>query len=182
MKNWSYLILGDSISDWQPVPASIHEVLPDVLYFCQHLTATNHANRDTPINWTHANFGLDSDVIFINDDDDDAQSTASETTMAANVLDQELDHILTLLLALKINDNANALISDDDDNAPLTTSAATTTASYNNNALATATESRSLDKGLDQILTLLSSLKISDDDDDTLISNDDNDSPSTLSA
>ena len=91
-RNYSYLIPSDSITDQQPVPSSIHEDLTDVIYYWQHLTATNHSDRDTPVNWTNANFSLYNDVIFICDDDficDDENSplTASEATTAANVLD-----------------------------------------------------------------------------------------------
>ena len=77
------------------MPASISEGLAVVLYYHQHLTATNHTDRDTPLSWTLANFSLFSGVLFIGDDDD-APSTASVTTTDADVLDQELDHILTL--------------------------------------------------------------------------------------
>ena len=68
------------------MPPSVHEGLVDVLYYCQHLTATNHSDRDTPINWTHANFSLYSHVIFIGDDGD-ALLTASALTTAASFLD-----------------------------------------------------------------------------------------------
>ena len=140
-KNWSYLIPSDSISDRQPVPVCIHEDIVDVIYFFQHLTATNHADRDIPVNWAHAKFGLDSDVIFIHDDDNTA---SPQTTIVASVIDQELDQVLSLILGLKLN-NDDSPITNDDDNAPLTTSAATTAASNNNNASAATTESRGFD-------------------------------------
>ena len=132
-KMWSFLNPGDSITDQGPVPASISEGLADVLYYCQHLTTTNHTDRDTPLSWTYANFSLFSGVLFIGDDDDNAPLTASVTTTDADVLDQELDHILTFLLGLNISDDDDALVGNDDiDDIPSTTSVATMAASNHN--------------------------------------------------
>ena len=48
--NWSYLNPGDSITYQKLVPASIYEGLADVLYYQKHLTASNNADIDTPLN------------------------------------------------------------------------------------------------------------------------------------
>ena len=90
---------------------------------------------------------------------------------------------MTLLLGLKINDNDDSPISDDDDDddKPSTTSAATIAARNNKHASVATTDFRALDQELDHILTLLSNLKISDND-DSLISDDDGNSPLTPSA
>ena len=130
-RNWSYFNPSDSITDQGPVPASIYEGLEDVLYYCHHLTATNHADRDTSLNWTHANFSL---IVML----------YSLVMMAMHhwqhqqqqwqlvFLDQALDHILTLLLGLMISDNDDALISDDeDDDVPSKVLVRTMTASNN---------------------------------------------------
>ena len=68
------------------MPASIYEGLSDVFYYRQHLTAANHIDRDTPVNWTYANFSLYSDVIFISDDGD-KPLIASAATTVASILD-----------------------------------------------------------------------------------------------
>ena len=57
-RTWSYLITSGSVTDWQLVSVSIHIGLSDILYYYQHLTAANHADIDTTIDWTHANFSL----------------------------------------------------------------------------------------------------------------------------
>ena len=126
-KTWSYLIPGDSLSDRQPIPASIYEGLSDLIYFLQHLIATNHDDRDNPIKWTHANFGLGSDVIFIYDDND----TASTMTTATSVIDQALEQVFTLLLRIPITNDDDATINNDNDDAESAASAATMSAGAN---------------------------------------------------
>ena len=122
---WSFLTPGNSITDQGPVPASISEGLADVLYYHQNLTTIDHADKDTTLGWTHADFNLFCGVLFI-DNDDDAPSNLSVAMTNAAILDQELDHILTLLLALMLSDDHDALVGDDDfGDVPLATSAAT---------------------------------------------------------
>ena len=153
-KKWSFLNPGDSIANRGPVPASISEGLADILYYCQHLTAINHTDRDTPLSWTHTDFSLFCGVLFI-DDDDNAPSTLSVATTDAAILDQELGHILTLLLALKISNDDATLVGDDDfEDVPLATSAATTAAGKHSDVILDVNE-----------------ISVTDDDNDSLIFN-----------
>jgi len=91
-------------------------------------------------------------VLFI-DNDNVAPSTLSVPMTDAAILDQELDHVLTLLSALTLGDDNDALVGDDDfGNVPLATFAATTATSEHNGVLLDVNATSVTDEDTDSLI------------------------------
>ena len=73
--------------------------------------------------------------------------------MDAAILDQELDHILTLLSALKISNDIDALMGDDDfGDIPLATSVATTAAGKHSDIILDVNETSVPDDDIESLI------------------------------
>ena len=80
-------------------------------------------------------------------------STLSVAMTDAAILDQELDHVLTLLLALTLSDDKDTLVGDDDfGNVPLATFAATTATSKHDGILLDVNETSVTDDDIDSLI------------------------------